>query len=71
MPIGDINPLIDHLIGAREQHRRNFKGERLRGFEVDHQIEARWLLHGFRRSYLSHVYHINDGTMISELWGFR
>ena len=49
MPIGDISSaanctLFDHLIGAREQHRRDCEAERLGGDQIDDQIELGRLL---------------------------
>jgi hypothetical protein len=31
--------LRSHLVGAGEQHGRDFEPERLRGLEVDHQLK--------------------------------
>ena len=35
---------LDHLVGAREQHRRHVEAERLSGPEIDHQLELGRLL---------------------------
>src|SRR5437016_3891814 len=37
---------FDHLVGKREQRRRDFDAERLRGLEIDHQLEFARLYHG-------------------------
>src|SRR5262249_53734870 len=37
---------FDHLVGEREQIRRNLKAERFRGLEIDDQRVFRRLLHG-------------------------
>src|SRR5262249_39889074 len=36
--------LFDHLVGTGEQRGRHFEAKRLRGFEIDHQLEFGWLL---------------------------
>src|SRR4029079_3858861 len=37
---------FDHLVGAGENRRRNFKAQRYRGFKADNQVEFGWLLDG-------------------------
>jgi hypothetical protein len=37
--------LFDHIVGAREQRSRNDRADRLRGFEIDDELELRGLLH--------------------------
>src|SRR5215468_6214104 len=38
--------LLNHLVGASEQRRRNLDAERFRGVEVDHELEFRRLFDG-------------------------
>jgi hypothetical protein len=38
-------PLFDHLVGAGEQHRRNFEAQRLCGFQIDRYFEFGWQLY--------------------------
>src|ERR1700730_1708748 len=38
-------PLLDHLVGQREQRRRHFEAERLGGLEIDHEFEFGGLHH--------------------------
>ena len=45
VPIADMINLIDHLVGAVEQRGRYGEVERLRGLEVNHQLELGRLLH--------------------------
>jgi hypothetical protein len=50
VPIGDLSrcsklsDLLDHLVGQREQLRRNFEVEGLCGFQVDNQFKPSGLL---------------------------
>ncbi len=39
------SPLLDHLVGEREQLWWNFKSKRLRGLEIDHQLVLGRCLH--------------------------
>jgi hypothetical protein len=39
------DPLLDHLVGEQQNRLRDNKAKRLGGFEVDHQLDARGLLH--------------------------
>src|SRR6516162_10662911 len=34
--------LLDHLVGEREQERRNLKTQRFGGFDVEIELELRW-----------------------------
>ena len=48
-PIADIGRdlicwLLDYLIGAREQRRRDCEAERFRRLEINYQIELGWQL---------------------------
>jgi hypothetical protein len=38
-------PSFDHFVGGNLQRERNSQAERLRGLEVDHQLEPRGLYH--------------------------
>src|SRR5690349_12665137 len=38
--------ISNYLVGKREQRRRDFKAERLRGLDIDHQLEFARLYHG-------------------------
>src|SRR5262245_54669378 len=40
-----MKALFDHLVGAGEQGRRHRDAERLGSFQIDNQIEGRWLLY--------------------------
>src|SRR5262249_34514225 len=42
--LGANAPLLDHLVGAREQRRRHIEAERLGGPHVDEQLDLRGLL---------------------------
>ena len=37
--VQQIWSLLDHLVGEREQLRRNFEAKRLRGLQIDHKLE--------------------------------
>jgi hypothetical protein len=37
---------LDDVVRPRQQRRRDREAERLRGLEVDDQLELRWLLDG-------------------------
>jgi hypothetical protein len=36
--------LLDHFVRARKQRRWDFQAQRLRGLEIDDELELRWLL---------------------------
>jgi hypothetical protein len=38
-----VKALLDYFIGASEQLRRHGNSERLRGLQLDHELERDWL----------------------------
>src|SRR5262249_34988240 len=42
----DPSPLFDHLVGSGEQRRRHLEAERLRGYQIDDEVELCRLLDG-------------------------
>ena len=43
VPIADIAALLDHLVSAGEQRRRDWKAKYFCGCEINHHFELRWL----------------------------
>jgi hypothetical protein len=54
----------DHPIRPRQHIRRNRHADLLGGFEVDHQLESRWLLDGklFRLRPFENLIDLGGGT---------
>src|SRR5262252_9841917 len=46
VPIGDIAPLLDHLVGAGEERSRYVDAKCLRGLEIDNKVELARLIEG-------------------------
>ena len=45
VPIADVSPLFDHLVGELLKVRRHVEAQRLRGLEIDDELILRRRLH--------------------------
>ena len=64
---GGRNPSLDHLIGGYQKVLRHGERKRLRGLEVDHELELDWCLNGKLARFRTAQHAINIGRRKPKL----
>jgi hypothetical protein len=64
-----LGRLFDHLVSAQQERFWDGQPKRLRGLEIDHQLELRWRLHRQVGGFLALEYAVDTGRRAPKIIG--